>query len=81
MRITILTRHDPIRERSLSSHQVFKTNRNLELFRKFRSTNQQLDTHQHDSITVAPHLLIRIWDGGSLREPYAKMGHRRHNPF
>ncbi|GFX46266.1 transposable element Tcb2 transposase [Trichonephila clavipes] len=39
--------------------QVSKTLMNLELFRTIGSTNQQLATHQHDNITVAPHLLTR----------------------
>ncbi|GFT92043.1 RNA-directed DNA polymerase from mobile element jockey [Trichonephila clavipes] len=32
---------------------------NLKLFRTIGSTNQQLATHQHDIIPVAPHLLTR----------------------
>ncbi|GFW50704.1 hypothetical protein TNCV_2890061 [Trichonephila clavipes] len=37
--------------------QVSKTIMNLELFRTIGSTNQQLATHQYDSISVTPHLL------------------------
>ncbi|GFX04540.1 hypothetical protein TNCV_900681 [Trichonephila clavipes] len=32
----------------------------LELFRTIGSTNQQLATHQHDNITVTPHLLFGL---------------------
>ncbi|GFX19057.1 hypothetical protein TNCV_323611 [Trichonephila clavipes] len=58
MRVTILTRHDPIRECVHSAlTQISQTNMNLEFFRTIGSTNPQPATHQHDNITVAPHLL------------------------
>ncbi|GFS62521.1 hypothetical protein TNCV_1263001 [Trichonephila clavipes] len=37
--------------------QVSKIIMNLELFRTIGSASQQLATHQHNNITVAPHLL------------------------
>ncbi|GFT80301.1 hypothetical protein TNCV_1189681 [Trichonephila clavipes] len=51
----------------------------LELFRTIGSTNQKLPTPQDDNTTVESSTsTFQIWDGGSFREPYAQLLHRRY---
>ncbi|GFT44160.1 hypothetical protein TNCV_576351 [Trichonephila clavipes] len=43
-----------------------------ELFRTIGSTNQKLSTPQHDNFPSRSTSTCKIWDGGSLRVPYAQ---------
>ncbi|GFV68384.1 hypothetical protein TNCV_3128401 [Trichonephila clavipes] len=76
MRVTILTRHEPIREHFPSSLPRSDFRMTQEITTKIGSSNQL-----HASMIIEHNRSIstfRIWDGGSLREPYAQYLHRRH---
>ncbi|GFS87430.1 hypothetical protein TNCV_207491 [Trichonephila clavipes] len=72
MRVIFIMYQDPIKERTQLSHMRPKITEIMELFRTIGSTNQKLSTSSM-KIPQSLHIYLQIWDGGSLREPYARL--------